>query len=139
MKYFMNLKINDLEILATNIFNKFMENKNKIVNKFLKNLLKIKENCYLVILKKYLSKWYDKIEINSNLLSSNNKREKMNNSNNILLNRKSNSVKFLSRLNNYNLKSQRIKNKIILENYNLDELQCTFNTNLDLTKKIIKK
>jgi hypothetical protein len=135
----MNLKINDLEILATNIFNKFMENKNKIVNKFLKNLLKIKENCYLVILKKYLLKWYDKIEINSNLLSSNNKREKINNSNNILLNRKSNSVKFLTRLNNYNLKSQRIKNKIILENYNLDELQCTFNPNLDLTKNNYKK
>ena len=140
INYFKNLKINDLENLAKNIFNKFIENKNKIVNKFLKNITKIKNNLNLVILKKYFLKWNKKKESNFNSISSNfeNKKEKINNSNNISLNRKSNSVNFLTRLNNYNLKSERHKNKMLIQNYNLDEIQCTFNPNLNLTKNNYK-
>ena len=140
INYFKNLKINDLENLAKNIFNKFIENKNKIVNKFLKNITKIKSNLNLVILKKYFSKWNKKKETNFNSISCNfeNKKEKIINSNNISLNKKSNSVKFLTRLNNYNLISERHKNKMLIQNYNLDEIQCTFNPNLNLTKNNYK-
>lgn len=138
INYFKNLKINDLEILAKNIFTKFIENKNKIVNKFLKNISKIKNNLNLVILKKYFSKWNKKIESNFNSISSNfhkNKRDKMNK---IFSNKKSNSVNFLTRLNNYNLKSEIHKNKILIQNFNIDEIQCTFNPNLNLTKNNYK-
>ena len=140
INYFKNLKINDLENLAKNIFNKFIENKNKIVNKFLKNITKIKSNLNLVILKKYFSKWNKKKETNFNSILCNfeNKNEKIINSNNISLNKKSNSVKFLTRLNNYNLISERHKNKMLIQNYNLDEIQCTFNPNLNLTKNNYK-
>ncbi len=163
IEYFLKLTTEQIKIISSNIYEKFITNKKKINQRSLIKMFSIYKKKKNENIKEILNKWKIKMtKYKFNIYNKFNNRD-INNNNNNLINHNNTSLTnflkdskseknilkpnniiyrkylndtFMNRLSHYSYKSENSKEKIFNSNEEICEISCTFSPNLSLTKSI---
>ena len=162
IEYCLKLTTEQIKLISSNIYEKYIINKKKINQRGLIKMFSIYKKKKNENIKEMLNKWkmkmpnyksniynkfnYREINDNKNLINYNDtfftnclkdSKSEINilKSNNIIYRKYLNDT-FMNRLNHYSYKSENSKEKIYNSNEEICEMSCTFSPNLSLTKSI---
>ena len=162
IEYCLKLTTEQIKLISSNIYEKYIINKKKINQRGLIKMFSIYKKKKNENIKEMLNKWkmkmpnyksniynkfnYREINDNKNLINYNDtfftnclkdSKSEINilKSNNIIYRKYLNDT-FMNRLNHYSYKSENSKEKIYNSNQEICEMSCTFSPNLSLTKSI---
>ena len=162
IEYCLKLTTEQIKLISSNIYEKYIINKKKINQRGLIKMFSIYKKKKNENIKEMLNKWkmkmpnyksniynkfnYREINDNKNLINYNDtfftnclkdSKSEINilKSNNIIYRKYLNDT-FMNRLNHYSYKSENSKEKIYNSNEEICEISCTFSPNLSLTKSI---